>query len=171
MNVSPHPKLLGIAASLRNARWGAGNEQLTCALRRIGSEIELQSFLERESELHLQNFIDSGREQRLDFFQIHDNLRRLSGDSGLSNSEVALAAALWEAQTMGCEIEHLSLSEYFLPNGAAKNLDRLKEKLREADGLLVSGPVYFGDRGSLAESLINLLRTDGKLRSAMRGKF
>lgn len=170
-NMKTKPKLLGIAASLRNARWGAGNEALINSLKGIKTEEELTAFLTAESELCLEHFIEAGRNEGKSFLEIYDNLKKKRGDSGLSNSEVALASALWSAMQLGVEADHISLSEYFLPTGRTKNIDELKSKLKESDGLLVSGPVYFGDRGSLAESLVELIRDDSDLRKNLEGKL
>ena len=52
-------RILGIAASLRNARWGAGNEELIEALNGISSKEELFSYLKEQSELHLENFVEA----------------------------------------------------------------------------------------------------------------
>ena len=169
--MSNKPLLLGVAASLRNARWGAGNRALIESLKAIQTEDELHAFLTTESELCLENFIEAGRKEEKSFLEIYDNLRKNRGDKGLSNSEVALAAALWSALQLGVDIDHLSLSEHFLPSGKVKNEDALKQKLVDADGLLISGPVYFGDRGSLAQSLIELIRKDGDLRRQLAEKL
>lgn len=165
------PKLLGIAASLRNARWGAGNQELVDSLKGITSEEQLFELLGRESELHLENFIEAGRKEGKSFLEIYDNLKRNKGNKGLSNSEVALASALWSALRYDVDIEHVSLSEYFLASGAVRNEEELKEKLFEADGLLVAGPVYFGDRSSLVQSLVEMIRRDAGLRERLQGRL
>jgi multimeric flavodoxin WrbA len=165
------PKLLGIAASLRNARWGAGNRHLIDALMTIPDRPALDAFLTRESELHLENFVQAGRRDKKPFVEIYRNLRKSNGEVGLSNSEVALAAALWSARQEGTDVAHLSLSEYFTANGDLRNGDSLRRELLQADGVLVSGPVYFGDRGSLAESLVDFISRDPDLRAAMAGRL
>ncbi|EJW11318.1 Iron-sulfur flavoprotein [Rhodovulum sp. PH10] len=164
------PKLLGIAASLRNARWGAGNRLLVEALTALPDRPALDTFLATQSELHLENFVQAGRRDGKGFVEIYRNLKKSKGETGLSNSEVALAAALWAAHRAGAEVAHLSLAEHFGAGGGVRDRDALCAKLREADGLLVSGPVYFGDRGSLAESLITLIATDAGLRDALAGR-
>lgn len=164
------PTILGLAASLRNARWGSGNSNLLDNLRALGSEDELKAYLKTQAELHLQNFVDSGRAQGLDFAAIHANLKAMKGDRGLSNSEVALAAALWSAHRAGCEIAHVSLAEFFPAADVSRRLDELKAILRRADGILLSGPVYFGDRGSLAHELVNLIRNDAELGADLENK-
>jgi multimeric flavodoxin WrbA len=164
-------KLLGISASLRNARWGIGSQKLITLLQSIASESELFEFLSQQAELHLENFVESGRAEGLSFLEIYGNLKKSKGEQGLSNTEVALAAGLWSAAQYGIDIEHLSLSEYFPASGKERNLDQLRQHLRECDGILLSGPVYFGDRGSLAQSLIELIRRDEILQRALQGKL
>jgi len=165
------PKVLGIAASLRNARWGMGNRKLIDELVAIESKEALLAYLQSESQLHLEAFLEAGRRDGKDFLEIYGNLRRRHGDSGLSNSEVALAAALWAAQKEGADIDHVSLSEHFTASGEVRRPEVLRAKLLEADGLLLSGPVYFGDRGSLAESLIEFIACDQALRNALCGRI
>lgn len=165
------PKILGVAASLRNARWGIGNQKLIQSLQAITTQEQLQEFLAQQSELHLENFLQSGRSQGKSFLEIYSNLQKNQGDRGLSNSEVALAAALWAAMQKGTEVDHLSLSEYFLASGQTRHLDQLKEKLIAADGIVIAGPVYFGDRGSLTHALIDLIRHDADLHRQLQGKL
>lgn len=163
-------KILGISASLRNARRGLGNASLIEDINSIGSEEELKTYITQEAEAHLQNFIEAGRKENKPFDEMYTDLKKLKGNKGLSNSEVALVSALWSAKELGAEIEHVSLSEYFSESKKSKNLDELKQKLREADGFLLSTPVYFGDRSSLSQSLVNLIRSDHQLRADMVGK-
>jgi multimeric flavodoxin WrbA len=168
---APAPRLLGIAASLRNARWGAGNRSLIRALLSLPDRAALDAFLTKESELHLENFLQAGRRAGKPFLDIYYNLRKSNGEAGLSNSEVALAAALWAASREGVDVAHLSLAEYFTAGGELRHGDVLRRRLLEADGLLVSGPVYFGDRGSLAESLIDFIGRDADLRAELTGRL
>jgi multimeric flavodoxin WrbA len=163
-------KILGLSASLRNARRGGGNKQLVDELLKLNTKDGLVAYLKQQAKIHLANFVDAGRREGLAFDELYKNLKKLKGDKGLSNSEAALAAALWSAKDLGAEIEHLSLSEYFPEHGRVENVDVLKGKLIACDGLLLSGPVYFGDRGSLAQAVTDLIREDPELRAAMRGK-
>lgn len=166
-----NPKLLGIAASLRNARYGAGSRGLIDTLSGLPDAAALREFLIEESDRHLQNFLDAGRRDGKDFLEIYKNLGRLDGKRGLSNSEVALAAGLWAAQQGGADIDHLSLSEHFTATGDVRHAGALADRLRSVDGILLSGPVYFGDRGSLAESLIDFIARDESLRAALDGRL
>lgn len=162
--------ILGIAASLRNARCGAGNRALVDDLRTIETKEGLNAYLSRQSQVIIEQFLDAGRREGKDFVEIYRNLRKEGRDAGLSNTETALAAALWAAHREGADIDHLSLSEHFTADGRQRNTDVLRAKLLAADGLLISGPVYFGDRGSLAESLLAFIRSDTELREALRGR-
>ncbi|GAB5538681.1 MAG: hypothetical protein Salg2KO_07840 [Salibacteraceae bacterium] len=163
-------KILGISASLRNARRGLGNVSLVNELNAIETEEGLKDFLTQEAEYHLQNFIDAGRDELLPFDRMYANLKKLKGNKGLSNSEVALSSALWSAKMLGAEIDHVSLSEYFTESKKSLDIADLKAKLIESDGFLIATPVYFGDRSSLAQSLINLIRNDKELKKAIEGK-
>ena len=161
-------KILGLACSLRNARWGAGNDRLINDLLKLSSKDDLKTYLSDQAQMHLDSFIEAGRAKGLDFSTIYSNLKSLRGDRGLSNSEVALAAGLWAASKEGCEIEHLSLSEFFPATGVIRHPEKLRAALMQADGLIVSGPVYFGDRGSLAQQLIEFIRNDAELLNALQ---
>ena len=164
-------RILGIAGSLRNARCGAGNRALVDDLRAIETKEALIAYLSRQSQVIVEQFLDAGRREGKDFTEIYRNLRKEGQDAGLSNTETALAAALWAAHREGASIDHLSLSEHFTADGRQRNTEGLRAKLLEADGLLISGPVYFGDRGSLAESLIAFIASDADLRKALRGRL
>src|SRR5581483_9159766 len=157
-------------ASLRNARWGSGSRRLVDQLASRADKPSLLQLLKEESELHLENFLLAGRREGKSFLEIYRNLAKFNGQRGLGNSEVALAAALWAAAKEGVEVAHLSLAEHFDANGNLRHADRLRQELLEADGLLVSGPVYFGDRGSLAESLIDFIARDTELRQRLAEK-
>ena len=164
-------KILGISASLRNARRGLGNVSLIEEINSIKSEEALNEFLTQEAETHLQNFKDAGRKELVPFDKMYANLKKLKGNKGLSNSEVCLTAALWSAKELGAEIDRVSLSEYFTESKKKLDIETLKQKLIEADGLLISTPVYFGDRSSLAQSLVNLIRNDDDLKAKLENKI
>lgn len=164
-------KILGISASLRNARRQLGDVSLVDDLKGLKDEEALHAYLTQEAQIHLQNFEEAGRRDEAPFDQLYRNLKKLKGDKGLSNSEVALAAALWSAHQIGSEIQHVSLCSYFHENYGKNNLDDLKQLILDADGLLISTPVYFGDRGSLAQTFVNFLRNDPELLEGIKGKL
>ena len=163
-------KILGISASLRNARRKSGNVSLIKDIQSIKTKEELFKYLEQEALHHLNNFKNSGRTENLPFDQLYRNLRKLKGNKGLSNSEIALSAALWSANQVGAEIDHISLSEYFTTSKKQKNIDELKNKILSADGFIISTPVYFGDRGSLAQTLLDMIKRDNMLKGALTNK-
>jgi multimeric flavodoxin WrbA len=163
-------RVVGIAASLRNARWGHGNRLLVEQLVARNDKAAIVEFLADQSELHVENFLQAGRREGKAFAETYRNLRRCSGQVGLSNSEVALAAALWAASRQGVQISHLSLAEYFDANGNLNRAQELCDQLRDADGVLISGPVYFGDRGSLGESLIDFIARNREVHESLQGR-
>jgi multimeric flavodoxin WrbA len=163
-------KIVGLSASLRNARRGGGNRSLVAELSALPTREALFTYLKDQASIHLTNFVEAGRSQKLPFDVLYKNLKKLKGDRGLSNSEIALAAALWSARQLGCDVEHIALSEHFPEHGRLENADALRSALLAADGLLLSTPVYFGDRGSLAQSFLDFLRNDPALRDGLRGK-
>ena len=163
--------ILGISASLRNARRGKGNNLLIEELEAISSREELGTYLEDQAQLHLEHFIEAGRKDETPFDEMYKNLKKLNGLKGLSNSEVCLASALWASKEIGGTIDHVSLSEYFSESKRSKNIEELKQKVKDADGVILSSPVYFGDRGSLAQSFINLIRDDKEFAAELQHKL
>lgn len=163
-------RVLGISASLRNARRGLGNVQLIDEINSKQSEKELKAFLKQEALQHLENFKSAGRNEKAPFDAIYTNLKKLKGNKGLSNSEVALASALWSAKEIGAEIDHISLAEYFQEGKGVVNIEEFEAKLKEADGIILSTPVYFGDRGSLAQSFVTYLRDNPELLALLKHK-
>jgi len=162
--------ILGISASLRNARFGKGSEDLCNDLRTLTDREALEGYLKAQSKIRFEDFYEAGRDKNLSFDHIYENLQKSRGDQGLSNSEAALAAGLWGALQKGAEISHLGLSSYFRANGSVRNMDELREHILKADGILLSGPVYFGDRGSLAQNFIEFIREDDACREHLEGK-
>src|ERR1700733_12061392 len=163
------PKVVALSASLRSARRGKGIQDFLEQLRRIPNEEAFFEYVASEAQIHYQQFIDAGREKGLAFDVIYQNLHKLTGSKGLSNSEIGVAAALWTAHRTGCDIDYVPLSDHFGPR-EMRHVDKLTERLRSADGLILGTPVYFGDRGSLAASFIDLLREPPELRSHVTGK-
>ncbi|MBV1929283.1 MAG: NAD(P)H-dependent oxidoreductase [Gammaproteobacteria bacterium] len=163
-------KVLGISGSLRNARFGVGSQQLISELQSLDTESELKKFLQDQTRLCVEDFISAGLSSHTPFDQVYENLQKRKGDRGLSNSEAALAAGLWGSIKEGALVEHVSLAPHFPMNGKPRRLEQLKKSILESDALLVAGPVYFGDRGSLVQALIDFLSNDGDLREHCAGK-
>ena len=165
------PLIVGFAASHRNARAGQGARGLVDELLAIPDRVALDDFISQQAKVHLDAFVEAGRRDGKPFDEIYRELKRAGGRSGLSNSEICLAAALWGAQRTGARIDHVSLADHFSGNGGEHDLDKLAEKILQADGIIISTPVYFGDRSSLSEQLIQFIRQDDRLRQAVAGKI
>lgn len=163
-------KVLGISGSLRNARYGAGSRRLVDELRSIRSQDELQAFLKEQTRIRSDEFIEAGLNDDTPFDLVYKNLQKLKGEKGLSNSEASLAAGLWGALQVGADIQHVGLSRYFPMNGHSRHLEELKQTILDCDAFLVSGPVYFGDRGSLVQAFIEFISSDAELRAHCAGK-
>ena len=165
------PLILGLSASLRNARSSSGAHRLTDEIAALDSREALNGYLSERANEHLDQFVVAGREQGLPFDQIYRNLQKSGNLKGLSNSEISLAAGLWGAISEGADIDHIPLPDHFPANGIAKDLDKLKAALLRADGIMLSTPVYFGDRGSLTQQFIEFIRTDEALCEQLDGKL
>jgi multimeric flavodoxin WrbA len=163
-------KILGVSASLRNGRFGAGSDSLIKEIKTILSKNDLYDYLSKQSKIRAEDYLAAGKENGLGFDEIYVNLRKLKGDRGLSNSETSLVAALWGAVQEGAEIDHLPLASHFLPTGTIRNPELLKQKVMQSDGIILSTPVYFGDRSSLSQSFIEFLHADPDLREHIRNK-
>ena len=163
--------VVGFSASLRNARFGLGTAKLVSELKGLGSEQELTDFLQRQTKIRSEDFLEAGRRDGKSFDELFRALGKLRGDRGLSNSEASLAAALWGALQEGAEIDHVPLAAHFPPSGKVRDAEGLKRRIIAADAIISSGPVYFGDRGSLAQSLFDFINADPDLRESVRGKI
>jgi multimeric flavodoxin WrbA len=164
------PRILGIAASLRNARSQSGVGLLLNEIGKISDRRQLLDFLADQARVHLEQFVASGRADSVPFDTLYRRLRKIGGLRGLSNSEVCLVAALWAARNEGAEIDAITLIDHFPADGSTQNIDLLKAKLAQADGIIVSTPVYFGDRSSLSQRLIETIRADNELKEKLKGK-
>lgn len=87
-----------------------------------------------------------------------------------SNSELGLIAAGWKVLKAGVDFEAISLKDLFAESDEIV-VETLYEKLLEADALILSGPVYFGDRSSLVQQFIDCIGSNSKLRNVVQGKL
>jgi len=163
-------KVLGISASLRNARYGAGSESFIAEIKACKDVKSLKQHLYEQTQIRVFEFMDAGRENAESFDVIYRNLRKQRNARGLSNSETALGAGLWGCYNDGVDIDHVGLARYFPMRGEAQNLDELKAKVMSADGYIISGPVYFGDRGSVAQEFISWLKSDSEIVNHLQKK-
>jgi len=120
--------------------------------------------LNTQANLCLGAYIEAGRKDEKSFNVISKNIRQLPGIHGLSNSEIFLASALWAVHRNKIEIEHINLNDYFnAKNISGRTNKSLINNIRSAEGIILSGPVYFGDRSSLAQEFIQLLRNNSNI--------
>ena len=163
-------RVLGLSASLRGARHGRGVDHLCGELSQLGSRDDLDEYLTRETRILHEEYITAGLSEGKPFDEIYKELQRGSGKHGLSNSEAALVAGLWGAMNNGAEIDYCSLQSFFPASGNNRNLDQLKQHVLQADAILLAGPVYFGDRSSLAQEFIDFVYSDEEIRSHIMNK-
>jgi multimeric flavodoxin WrbA len=130
----------------------------------------LRSYLSAQVKARADDYLEAGRAAGLSFDEIYRNLRRIGNDRGLSNSEAVLAAGLWGAKSEGAQIAHVGLAQYFPASGAERGREELRETILASDAIVLSGPVYFGDRGSLAQEFIEFLRADKQCAEHLRGR-
>ena len=127
--------------------------------------------LTQQVKIRSEDFMAAGRDTNEAFDSIYRKLRKLKGDRGLSNSEAALSAGLWGAHQCGADISHIGLARYFPATGELSNVDELRKKVLAADAFLLSTPVYFGDRSSMAQEFIEFLREDPICREQVHDKL
>jgi multimeric flavodoxin WrbA len=163
--------ILGLSGSLRNARFRRGSRSLACEIAGIETEKDLVAYLVTQTKIRADDFLEAGLSSGAPFDEVYRALHRKRFERGLSNSEAATATALWAAHRAGAEISHIGLAEHFPPNGPVREPSRLAAALREAEGIIVSSPVYFGDRGSLVQSLFEFIASDPDLKRDMAGKI
>lgn len=162
-------RILGLSGSLRNARVSSSNS-LCDDIRKIKSKEKLIQYIQDQGKDLVDSFLDAGADKNESYLKVYERLRGMAKDQGLSNSESALACGLWAASQDGCDIDYLSLARHFPPLGNVKHEQELKEKVLLCDGLLISGPVYFGDRGSLTQSFIDFCYKDNEILEHLKGK-
>ena len=157
--------ILGISASLRNRRFSYKNGLIE-ELKKIPDLSALNSFIKEQIKITFDD-IGKDKDKELNFEEKYKLLKKYKGDRGLSNSEASLAYGLWQAYKNGSEIDYLSLSNIF-ENPNKEKLNFFKNKFLQCNGLLVSGPVYFGDRGSMAQKMIEYLNSDDDCMSHVK---
>ena len=150
-------KILGVSSSLRNKRFSYKNN-LVADIKSINSLDELNIFIKNQIKITFKDI--EKLSSNLNFEEKFKNLKKYKGNRGLSNSEAAIVYALWSAyQQKKVDIEYFSLSSIF-ESETPEKLNLFKKNFLKCDALLVSGPVYFGDRGSLTQRMIEYINTD-----------
>jgi hypothetical protein len=163
--------ILGLSGSLRNARFRRGSQSLAHEIAVIETEQDLTAYLVAQTRIRADDFLEAGLSRGAPFDEVYRALNRRRFERGLSNSEAATVTALWAAHRAGARISHIGLAEHFPPNGPVREPEHLAQALRAADGIIVSSPVYFGDRGSLVQSLFDFIASDPSLTRDMAGKI
>ncbi|MES2675609.1 MAG: NAD(P)H-dependent oxidoreductase [Pseudomonadota bacterium] len=162
--------ILGLSASLRGARYGKGGENLCVSLSKLKSQRELFDYLQHEVQA-LADVYERADKAGLSQVDILSSLLdATSGNNGLSNSEAALAAGLWGALQEGVDISYCNLARYFPESGNTRYLEELEIIILKSEGIILSGPVYFGDRSSLAQEFIEFLAKNEKCRLHIQNK-
>ena len=93
------------------------------------------------------------------FSNITQYIYKSGGDKKISNSEALLLASLYGAKETGAEIDVLNLRDHFpLFNHEPISPSVLLDKIDRCKALLLSSPVYFGERSSLIADLIAFLK-------------
>lgn len=97
-----------------------------------------------------------------------------------ANTDVALAFALFAAYKSGAEVDIVSLRGLFKTvDGNSDTFDHLKlddakvglllKKMKNADGVILSTPTYFGDRSSVANKFFQLVDSKDLLKDKVFG--
>ncbi len=149
-------KILGISASLRNRRFAYKNELIE-QIKSIQNLNGIKSFVEEQVKITFDEIENLNKD--LSFEEKYKQLKKHKGNRGLSNSEASLVYALWQSYRNDVDIDYLSLSNIF-ENENNNKLNFFKKKFLSSDAILISGPVYFGDRGSLTQRMIEFINSD-----------
>lgn len=166
------PVIIGISGSTRSISGKPRQGTIIDIVERSRSEAELrQAFCEDDAEAPGQHVKQLGIRHGDGFNLYKSERKKTKRDTTFSNTEVALAAALYGAKESGAEVLHVQLNRYFFLKPRPAKLKELKELLLRADGLVLATPVYFGDRSLLIGNLIDLIRGDAELKAALAGKI
>ncbi|RLB10245.1 MAG: hypothetical protein DRG39_06715 [Deltaproteobacteria bacterium] len=85
-------------------------------------------------------------------------VEKLSRDQKLSNSDLCLIIALYGVKEKGLNFRAVNLKKIFREGGKVKGISQFKKLLEDAKGLIISSPVYFGDRSSLIDDFIRFAK-------------
>ena len=154
------PKILGISGSFRASFRLSSAKPFIEKVKRAPDIESLESLFIRKIDHNL------FPQKSLDKNQLHHNLI-----AGISNSEMALIVCLWNAYIKKSEIELVSLKEFFPSPHKIVKKNYLLKMVRETDAIIISGPVYFGDRSSLVHQFIEMLKTYPETLKACQGKL
>lgn len=164
-------KVFGLSASLRDARSAHEVDHLCGELGQLNTIDDLVDYIKRDTRILNADCIETDFAVEVPFKQIDKEPQRNVGSYGLSNSKAALMAGLLGAMKNGASIDYCSLQAFFPASGYNHNLHLLKQRVLQADALLLSGPVYFGDRSSVAQEFIDFIYSDDQIRAHIFNKI
>jgi multimeric flavodoxin WrbA len=149
------PYILGFAASNRSTLSVADEQILT---EKISVELKEGNF-----DIH-----DPSSDGVSRSIELAGTLKKGIKAEALTNSEIGLIVALTAAKAQGAEVELLSLKNIL--RHPSKTISRISEKLAGCDGIILSSPVYFGDRSSMVQRFLELLYHHQDLADQIAGK-
>ena len=109
-------KILGIAGSIRSCINRQLSELLIRNIRTIPGRQQLIEYLRILSVLPDKADLKLPENYPTTLLDLYSKIITKKRKKGLSNSEVALIAALWEVSKRGVDIEYCALVDYFLPS-------------------------------------------------------
>lgn len=172
MPINTKPIIIGISGSTRSISGKSRQKTILEIVRRSSNETELLQALYTDEVANSDQHEKQLGIRLGDGFNLFKSERKKTKrDKAFSNTEVALAAALYGAKETGADVLHIQLNRFFLPTPKPEKLKELKDILLRAEGLIITTPVYFGDRSLLIGNLIDFIREDSTLRAALSGKI
>jgi len=95
-------------------------------------------------------------------------IEKMGRDQTLSNTEICLMASLFNVQRYGLDFEILNLKKHVKGNSII-NSNKLEKLVNLAKGIIITSPVYFGDKTSLVNSFINYSNRKSLLKEKVVG--
>lgn len=158
---------LFVNTSLRGSRSKTSSNKLIEELSILTDKDSLLSYLNFQCHEHLKHFPNSKNDE--DFYTQYKNYTKSRAVDGLSNSEAALAAAAWPLlRSKHNNIKFLSSDE--LINLLENDQSTLINYIQSAKSILLSTPVYFGDRSSLSQRFYDFIISN-KSSFSLNSKF
>ena len=113
---------------------------ISCSVRSNCDEKEIVDNVKKiTSETHLYKYIEN-----------------ISRGKKISNSEGGLIASAFGVLPWAKNLKYIRLNKYFLKSGKIINSKLIFKKIKKADGIIFSTPVYFGDRSSILHDFVRI---------------
>ena len=93
-----------------------------------------------------------------DYQTMYELIYELGSEKKISNTEGLLLASLFGARSKDIDINVINLKDVFKSTKISKQ--ELTKELDRCSGIILGTPVYFGDRSSLFEKLVEHIRTN-----------